>query len=249
MFQCFIAFNLKILLVLVVFGFIMGKARQSAWKVLSHRTGGCLILDFFNLIGTPVHELSHLLPGLLFGYRVEKICLYRRVKTAAKNGGALGFVKMSHRGKTRGQKLQKGLGPFFIGVGPLFLPPIFLFFLSALLPASLRTLPASFGQGMDSFFKALHQLSSTDIIIMFAYLYVIIGVSLNMELSRQDLHTAWKGLLLLECLFFLLSAMAVLFHWNLSRFIDFLFHWNILIASIGTIFGLSIHLLSLISSE
>lgn len=248
MFQYFIAFNLKILLVLVVFGFIMGKARQSAWKNLSHRTGGYVILDFFNLIGTPIHELSHLLPGLLFGYRIEKLCLYRRVKTAAKHGGTLGFVKMSHQGKTRTQKLKKELGQFFIGIGPLLLPPLFLFLLGALLPESLRILPASFGQGPDSFFKALHQLSGADIIIMFAYLYVIIGVAINMELSRQDLRTVLGGLLLLECLFFLLSATAFLFHWNISGYIDFLFHWNLLIASIGLIFGLSVNLLSLIST-
>ena len=79
MFDLFIQCNIKILLVLVAFGFIMGRARQSAWRNFSKNTRGYFLLDFFNLIGTPVHELSHLIFALLFGYHIDKVCLYRRI--------------------------------------------------------------------------------------------------------------------------------------------------------------------------
>lgn len=248
MLHYFIQFNIKILLVLLLFGYIMGKARQSAWRNFSKTGHGYFILDFFNLIGTPVHELSHLLFALLFGYHIDKVCLYRRVKTAKKNGGTLGFVNMHHTGSTLFQKFQRDTGLFFIGVGPLLLPPLLLFVVGTFLPEHLLVLPSAFQEGPDSFFKALHQLNSTDIIIMFAYLYAIIGISMNMELSRPDLHMAIKGVLFLELLLFLLSVIAFLCNWNLTVFIDFLFQWNLLISSIGIICGLMIHLISLISS-
>ena len=98
MFDYFVQLNIKILFVLVAFGFLMGLARQSAWKNFSRSSRGFLLLDILNLIGTPVHELSHLVFALLFGYRIDKVCLYRRVRTAKKHGGTLGFVKMHYEG-------------------------------------------------------------------------------------------------------------------------------------------------------
>ena len=131
-----------------------------------------------------------------------------------------------------------------------------LYFLALLLPLgsapsepdSLQALPSAFRGGANSFFKALQQLDSADIIIMFAYLYVIISVSMNMELSRQDLHMAAKGLLVLEVLFLLLSVLAFLAGWQLDTFIDFLFQWNLLISFVGIICGLTFHLISLLSA-
>ena len=248
MFDYFIQFNIKILLVLVVFGFLMGRARQSAWQNFSRNARGYFLLDLFNLIGTPVHELSHLIFALIFGYHIDSVCLYRRVKTARKNGGTLGYVKMHYEGSGLLHSLRRDTGLFFVGVGPLLLPPLLLFLIGRLLPASLQALPGAFQSGTDSFFKALQQLDGTDIIIMFAYLYVIISVSMNMELSRQDLHMAAKGLLVLELLFLFVSVFAHLLGCNLDTFIDFLFQWNLLIASIGIICGLTFNLISLISS-
>lgn len=248
MFDLFIQCNIKILLVLVAFGFIMGRARQSAWRNFSKNARGYFLLDFFNLIGTPVHELSHLIFALLFGYHIDKVCLYRRIKTAKKNGGTLGYVKMHYEGQGLFHSLRRDTGLFFIGIGPLLLPPFLLFLGGQFLPDNLQALPAAFQNGTDSFFKALQQLGGADIIIMFAYLYVIISVSMNMELSRQDLHMAAGGLLMLELLFLLLSVCAHFFGWNPEAFIDFLFQWNLLIASIGIICGLTFNLISLISS-
>ena len=67
MFDYFVQLNIKILFVLMAFGFLMGLARQSAWKNFSRSSRGFLLLDIMNLIGTPVHELSHLVFALLFG--------------------------------------------------------------------------------------------------------------------------------------------------------------------------------------
>ncbi|MDO5147007.1 MAG: hypothetical protein Q4D60_08380 [Eubacteriales bacterium] len=226
----------------------MGKLRQKSWKNISGKTGSFLLIDILNLIGTPIHELSHLIPALVFGYHIDDVCLYRTRKTAARYGGILGYVKMHHNGTSPLRKFQKNIGLFFIGTGPLFLPPVFLFLLGCILPETVTRLPSAFREGADSFLKALQQLDSTDIIVMFAYLYVIIGVSMNMELSRQDLHMTLRGLLLLELFLLNLSAAAYFTGWNLDIFIDILFQWNLMVCMVGIIAGLFLHLLSLISS-
>ena len=242
----FAQLNLKLLLVIIVFGMIMSKTRQIASQNFLKKASGYYIMDFFNLVGTPVHEFGHLFFGLLFGYHIDKICLYRSTKKAMRHGGALGFVKMHHKRETLFQQLTGDAGQFFIGIGPLLLGPATILLIGHFLPDNLKALPSAFQDGAQIFLKALQQLSGTDIIIMFVYLYINIGISLNMELSRQDLHLAWKGLFLLELFFFMLSASAFLFQWDLNIAINLLFQWNLLISSVGIICSLMANLIALI---
>lgn len=116
MITCFVQLNLKLLFVLILLGFIIGKSRHSAIQNFSNKKCGYFIMDFFNLIGIPVHELGHLLFGLFFGYHIDQVCLYRTTKKAIHSGGTLGFVKMHHENHSFLQKLQGDLGQFFIGI-------------------------------------------------------------------------------------------------------------------------------------
>lgn len=68
----FMQLNVKLLFVLILFGFIMGQTRHAAIQNFSNKNRSYLILDFFNLVGTPVHEIGHLLFGLIFGIRLIK---------------------------------------------------------------------------------------------------------------------------------------------------------------------------------
>ena len=155
-------------------------------------------------------------------------------------------MKMHHENRSFLQKLQGDFGQFFISIGPLLFGPCLIYIISLFLPENVRTLPLSFQQNWTIFFKALQQLQASDIIFLFIFLYTIMGISLNMELSRQDLHLACKGLLFLEVFFLILSGLSVLFHWNLQYGIDILFRWNLLISSIGIISALIANLISLI---
>ena len=110
----FMQLNVKLLFVLILFGFIMGQTRHAAIQNFSNKNRSYLILDFFNLVGTPVHEIGHLLFGLIFGYKIDQICLYRTTKKALHSGGTLGFVKMHHENRSFLQKLQGDFGQFFI---------------------------------------------------------------------------------------------------------------------------------------
>ena len=153
---------------------------------------------------------------------------------------------MHHENHSFLQKLQGDLGQFFIGIGPLLFGPSVIYIISRFLPENIRTLPFSFQKGWAISLKALQQLRASDIIFLFVFLYIIMGISLNMELSRQDMYLACKGLILLEVIFLILSGLSVLFHWNLQYSIDILFRWNLLISSIGIISALIANLISLI---
>ena len=52
--------NVKLLFVLILFGFIMGQTRHAAIQNFSKKNRSYLIMDFFNIVGTPVHEIGHL---------------------------------------------------------------------------------------------------------------------------------------------------------------------------------------------
>ena len=111
----FMQLNVKLLFVLILFGFIMGQTRHAAIQNFSNKNRSYLILDLFNLVGTPVHEIGHLLFGLIFGYKIDQICLYRTTKKALHSGGTLGFVKMHHKNHSFLQKLQGDFGLLFKG--------------------------------------------------------------------------------------------------------------------------------------
>ena len=53
MITCFVQLNLKLLFVLILLGFIIGKSRHSAIQNFSNKKCGYFIMDFFNLIGIP----------------------------------------------------------------------------------------------------------------------------------------------------------------------------------------------------
>ena len=117
----FMQLNVKLLFVLILFGFIMGQTRHAAIQNFSNKNRSYLILDFFNLVGTPVHEIGHLLFGLIFGYKIDQICLYRTTKKALHSGGTLGFVKMHHENHSFYRSFRAISGSFLSVSAPYYL--------------------------------------------------------------------------------------------------------------------------------
>lgn len=62
-------------------------------------------------LGTPVHELSHVLACRLFGHRLDEVALFE----PDRQSGRLGFVRHSYH---EGNRFQEA-GNFFIGIAPL----------------------------------------------------------------------------------------------------------------------------------
>ncbi len=246
MFNIFLWINIKILLPLIVFGFLMGKLRMTAYQNFWRKTRNYLLIDFFNLVGTPVHETGHLLFGLLFGYRPDQICLYRTMRSAKAHGGTLGFVKMHHRRGRGLSRLQENLGLFFMGIGPLLFGPAFLWLCSRLLPGDLRSLPSLAAEDFSRAVQTVRGLDWKDYLLLALFVYLMIGVSVNMELSRQDLTVAAGGFLLLELIFLLVSAACSFLYPDALYLIDRAFHSLVFLAGIGIFCGLFANLLALL---
>lgn len=246
MIQIFLSLNIKIFFLLLCFGLIIGHLRMYACKNLLKNDHGTFLLDFFNLIGVPVHEAGHLIFGLLFGYHIDKICLYRTIRKSRKNQGTLGYVKMHHKKSTPFQRFFADLGQFFIGIGPLIFGPSLILGAYYFLPVPLKSLFASFGGGWYSIKTCLKQLESTDIILIILFLYFTVGISLNLELSKNDLKLAGKGAIFMELLFLILSFFCAYFQIDIVNIISLLSEYIILISMVGIIGSLFAVFISLI---
>ncbi len=77
--------------------------RQFGHRVTAYLTGW---------LGTPVHEIGHAAAGILFGFRILEMKLWR----PAARDGILGYVRMAPPGVG---DPRRAVGPFFIGTGPL----------------------------------------------------------------------------------------------------------------------------------
>lgn len=72
------------------------------------------------VIGTPIHELSHLVMCIVFGHRINEVSLFR-----IGNDGVLGYVNHSYNKKNIYQKV----GNYFIGIAPIVLGGLVLLLL------------------------------------------------------------------------------------------------------------------------
>lgn len=248
MIEIFVLLNIKIFFLLLCFGLIIGSLRRYACNNLLKNDHGILILDFFNLIGIPVHELSHLLFGLLFGYHIDKVCLYRTIRRSRGNQGTLGYVKMHHKKNSPLQRLQSDLGQFFVGIGPLIIGPSLILGAYYCLPVSIKTLFASFSGGWYSIKTCLSQMTGTDFLFLLIFIYMTIGISLNLELSKNDLKLAGKGALLLEVIFLIIAFLCSYFHFDITNTVSLLSEYIILISVtgiIGSLFALFVSFIGL----
>lgn len=200
MLQIFIEINIKVFLVLFLYGFLMGKIRQLVVGRMMTRSSRGILVNLLNLVGTPVHEIGHLLFGLLFGYRITEVCFYKTIRQAARTDRTLGYVKMTHRKGGFFRELWMDIGGFFVGIGPLLSGPAVIFMLYQILPETMQTVIQNVfkGQGWQNLQHSLTALQGFELFGMFLYLFVVLGIVLNMELSAADLKMAGKGFLVLE---------------------------------------------------
>ncbi len=173
-------------------------------------------------LGTPIHELSHVVACWTFGHRVDEVRLFDPdVKT-----GRLGFVRHSYR---RGNWFEE-LGNVFIGTAPLvggslvMLLLLFLFF--PRLANELLHHPAmSEANSWGELFSGLHQAFGEFVTGLFAwknlatlrlwvFLYLVLCVASHMAPSRSDYEGAGRGSVLAVTGAFAASFLTMLFSRN-----------------------------------
>lgn len=106
------------LILAILMNFIAGRVEKYAYGVL----GSKVYLYTFGWLGTAVHETGHALFCVLFGHKINEMKLF----SIDSYNGSLGYVNHSYNPDSLFQRI----GNFFIGIGPILLGTIVIYYLS-----------------------------------------------------------------------------------------------------------------------
>lgn len=223
MFNLFLLVNLMILVPLVIFGIIISFIKKKVSKNL-HTRSKWWIYTLCGFIGTPVHELSHLICNLLFLHKVTEVSLYRPIKS--KKDGVLGFVTFTYKEKS----LYQNIGLFFSGIAPMIGGSLVLFFLMKFMipdafnnfeffqitKLNLQEILISLKYNVVNNFKAIF-INYSDLKMLVLFCVLAFSISTHMSISVSDLTNAINGGIILEVI--LLICSILLKYYNLTSFI------------------------------
>jgi len=237
-------------------GFILGAVENVANRQALRAFGkkGILVTAW---LGTPVHELSHLLMCFVFHHKVDQVKLFQFRTT----DGTLGYV--IHRFNP-GSLYQKA-GNFFIGIAPIFGGIAAIFgALDLLVPESFHACVAIVQQAMGQAqpngtrlyilvgFQTLVQMVHTLFIwknmihpSFWLFVYVSICIASHISLSPSDIKGAVSGLSSLFIFLLLINGLSAIFHLNGLNLATVFLEWNLYLvgaAGLALLFSL-FHLL------
>lgn len=227
---------------LILIGFILG--------ILENRTNfyvqsvfGWKGIMLTAWIGTPVHELGHLLMCYLFKHQVVEFKLF---DGKAKNG-VLGYV--NHRWNPKSP--YQSMGNFFIGMGPIlsgtaalilgmyfFLPESVVAFSNYLTlnpkEPNQYIVTEIFALTIE-LFKSIFSLENLGSASFWIYFALAIGISSHIALSKEDLKGAWKGLVTIFTFIFLGNLVALILNADIYSFFTGIFALNVYLLAFSMI--------------
>ncbi len=177
---------------------------------------------FLAWLGTPVHELSHLLGCIIGRNRIEEFALFK----PDRQSGSLGYVKHSYRSDSFYERV---IGNTIVAIAPFFGGALVIYLLThSLYPQVLLRLEdmptlswqtfASWSAFTDFFadwekpLKALYAMLSDERNLkdwgFWVYIWAMISVGAHLSPSRSDFEGFWGAAILLLCLPFV--AMFIL---------------------------------------
>jgi len=178
---------------LMFLGYLLSKIQYATHKNYT-RLFGWHGLYFTAWIGTPVHELSHVIMAKIFRHKVHHVSLF----SPNKQTGGLGHVEHSYSKKS----IYQLVGNAFIGAAPMLIGPtilIGLFWL--LLPEMAITWQTLFhANSLIDIFSSLSQIGKTLISLSFSdwhvwiFLYLSFCIVSHMAPSKPDRKGMWVGL-------------------------------------------------------
>lgn len=206
-----------------VFGYLLDRI-NTATKSLYQRTVGWGGVLFTAWIGTPVHELGHVIFALLFLKKINHISLF----SPERETGNLGFVKYSyHKWNIFAQ-----IGNFFVGAGPLIsgglvLALLFIAFIpngaelfTNLLFSKLD--PKSVFTAMRAIATALWNFVSWNDPWFYLFAYLSLCVSTHMSPSSVDRRGMYLGFASIFFLIFAFNLAAVIAHQSLNTIMSYI---------------------------
>lgn len=197
---------------IIIFGFILYLLSSMTRRIFAKTLGAKTELYITGWIGTPIHELSHALFCIIFNHQINDIKLFTT------KSDTIGYVLHSYDSRSWYQQI----GNFFIGVGPIIIGALIVYFLFLLLAPELKENIFSVNidydksagifnmiySGISNIFISILNIFSNIIKNIFTsqsyknigfwiFIYLSISIASHMELSPADISHAWKGMLVI----------------------------------------------------
>lgn len=240
---------------LICVGFLLGVLEKYSNKFLYKALGprGVLATAW---IGTPVHELGHLLQCFIWGHRVTKV----KFLQLNNPNGVLGYVEHQYNPSS----IYHQIGNFFIGMGPVFSGiGALMLGMYVLVPESFYSFSAYIGNHVStgsndlmvivsaalSITKSLFTLENLLNPLFWIFLVFAVSISSHISLSKADIYGASRGLQMIFFVLFITNLIAGFFDIDTYRFIVRLTEYNAYVlafSSIALLFSFITLLISLI---
>lgn len=197
---------------IIIFGFILYLLSSMTRRIFAKTLGAKTELYITGWIGTPIHELSHALFCIIFNHQINDIKLFTT------KSDTIGYVLHSYDSRSWYQQI----GNFFIGVGPIIIGALIVYFLFLLLAPELKENIFSVNidydksagilnmiySGISNIFISILNIFSNIVKNIFdsrsyknigfwIFIYLSISIASHMELSPADISHAWKGMLVI----------------------------------------------------
>lgn len=184
---------------LVVFTLIIHAFERISQRRLAERFGWNAVL-WTGWLGTPIHELSHVVMCWLFRHRIDEVVLFE----PDQQSGRLGYVRHSYRHDNGFETI----GNVFIGIAPLIggslvLTILLLIFYFDAAVGGFRPSPNEEGQALgllEQTFAMTRQIGSEIFTLknlasvrLWLFLYLVLCVGSHMAPSRSDYEGASRG--------------------------------------------------------
>jgi len=165
---------------------------------------------YFTAPGTILHELGHVVFAVLFGHKITELNLFGPDPVT----GTLGYVSHAYNERN----LYHRIGNFFIGIGPVILGSVVLFFSSRFLMGaalfnslnglsfdtvginsleSFRLLLTRIGERSLRVILSLARVEHLGRWQFYLFLYLVFAIGAHLKLSPEDLKGALDGFLIL----------------------------------------------------
>jgi hypothetical protein len=231
--------------VIIAIGMLLGFLEKQSQIYLTQTFGkkGILVTAW---IGTPIHEIGHLIQCIIWRHKVKSVKL---LQTDDKNG-ILGYVEHQYNPNS----LYQRIGNFFIGIGPIIsgIGSIILA-MYLLVPQSFSTLQAqiqqstSTGQKLDlHMFQTLGEavlamskslFTSENFAEPAFWIFVILAISISshIALSKPDITSSYQGLLTIFYLLILYNLVAGLVDVDTNQMIKHFLEFNAYLLSFSSL--------------
>ncbi|MFD0828586.1 hypothetical protein ACT8ZR_23430 [Neobacillus sp. M.A.Huq-85] len=229
---------------IIIVGLILGILEKFSNKFLIQTFGARGVL-WTAWIGTPIHELGHLIMCFIWGHKVS------RVKFLQFNSpdGVLGYVEHYYNRNSTYQQIGNffiGLGPIFSGIGSLllgmnlFLPQSFDTLKSEIhLHVSFETLDISVLKTVGVFniaiIKSIFTPENLINPLFWIFLVLAVCISAHIGLSKADIQNSGKGLLMIFFVLVLFNIGARILQVDTLRIVSRIAEYNAYVLAFSSI--------------